>query len=133
MTSEMDPSNNISVHVSLVAEYATFFANCGQRTAGAAGGPRFRGSGCGAALFGSRFGPFVRPSAFPFPGFGGGIGGGGAEVPWGTHPRKARAGPKSSFESKSAREKAPSSFLLLVVRPGAPSIVLVPSSDALCS
>ena len=28
---------------------------------------------------------------------------------------------------------APSSFLLLVVRPGAPSSVLVPSTDALCS
>ena len=27
---------------------------------------------------------------------------------------------------------APSSFLLLVVRPGAPSSVLAPSSDALC-
>ena len=27
----------------------------------------------------------------------------------------------------------PSSFLLLVVRPGAPSSVLAPSSDALCS
>ena len=28
---------------------------------------------------------------------------------------------------------APSSFLLLVVPPGAPSSVLVPSTDALCS
>ena len=28
---------------------------------------------------------------------------------------------------------APSSFLFLVVRPGAPSSVLAPSSDALCS
>ena len=39
--------------------------------------------------------------------------------------RPRRAGRGSVF--------APSSFLLLVVRPGAPSSVFAPSSDALCS
>ena len=38
-----------------------------------------------------------------------------------------------SSEMVSPSLFVPSSFLFLVVRPGAPSSVLVPSSDALCS
>ena len=39
----------------------------------------------------------------------------------------------SLAKSLSVHTFAPSSFVLLVVRPGAPSSVLAPSSDALCS
>ena len=43
----------------------------------------------------------------------------------------ARPGAPSSVLAPSSDALAPSSFLFLVVRPGAPSSVLAPSSDAL--
>ena len=44
-----------------------------------------------------------------------------------------KPGAPSSVLAPSSDALVTSSFLLLVVRPGAPSSVLVPSSDALCS
>ena len=44
-----------------------------------------------------------------------------------------RPGVSSSVLAPSSDALAPSSFLLLVVRPGVSSSVLAPSSDALCS
>ena len=43
-----------------------------------------------------------------------------------------RPGAPSSVHAPSSDALCPSSFLFLVVRPGAPSSVHAPSSDALC-
>ena len=61
----------------------------------------------------------------------------GLDAPPSVHPQEARAPNETQGNEDSNKivgflmPFVPSSFLLLVVRPGAPSSVLAPSSDAL--